>query len=252
MKRPNFRAASQALAAVAAHAPSLITGAVVGVAVVALAWPWAARSPGPRQETVRATAAQVADFGDAPASADARAVADWVARTRDGGGAPFLLIDKKLARLHVFDAAARLVATSPVLLGEALGDHSVPGIGQRPTALVRPEERTTPAGRFVGERGRNARGEDVVWVDYDAAVSIHRVIHANVGERRLERLASPSPDDNRISYGCVNVPTAFYDAQILPVFAQRTAMVYVLPDLGSVQQVFGLPPQRLASEGPAP
>ena len=39
-----------------------------------------------------------------------------------------------------------------------------------------PEERTTPAGRFVAERGQNLRGEDVVWIDYDAAVLMHRVI----------------------------------------------------------------------------
>jgi len=85
-----------------------------------------------------------------------------------------------------------------VLLGLARGDDSVPGIGERKIAEILPFERTTPAGRFVGERGRNASGEDIVWVDYDAAVSMHRVRATNPKERRLERLASPTPADNRI------------------------------------------------------
>jgi hypothetical protein len=125
------------------------------------------------------------------------------------------------------------------LLGFARGDDSVPGIGLRPIAEVRPEERTTPAGRFVAERGRNLKGEDVVWVDYDAAVSMHRVRATQPSERRLERLATPTVDDNRISYGCINVPVEFYEAYIRPTFATRRAIVYVLPDSKPVRQVFG-------------
>jgi hypothetical protein len=77
---------------------------------------------------------------------------------------------------------------------------------------VLPQEKTTPAGRFIGEPGRNARGEDVIWVDYDAAVSMHRVITFNAAERRLERLKTPTIEDNRISYGCINIPVEFYEA----------------------------------------
>jgi hypothetical protein len=107
---------------------------------------------------------------------------------------------------------------------------------------VRLHERTTPAGRFLGERGRNTRGEDVVWVDYEAAVSIHRVRAADPRERRLERLASATAGDNRISYGCINVPAAFYDAHVRPVFAARPAMIYILPEVRSAREVFGPPP----------
>lgn len=172
-------------------------------------------------------------------SAGARHIADWVAASHDNRGAEFVIVDKKSATVHVFDASAKLTGSTPVLLGAATGDDSVPGIGDRPIAEVRPEERTTPAGRFNGERGRNAQGEDVVWVDYDAAVSMHRVRANNPKERRLERLATPTPEDNRISYGCINVPAAFYDAQIRPIFAKRTAVVYVLPEVKSLRQVFG-------------
>ena len=130
-------------------------------------------------------------------------------------------------------------ADSPVLLGGARGDDSIAGIGNRPIEQVRPEERTTPAGRFIAEAGRNLLGEDVVWVDYDAAVSMHRVRLTNPAERRLERLATPTADDNRISYGCINVPVSFYETYIRPAATKRRAIIYVLPEVRSLQQVFG-------------
>ena len=153
-----------------------------------------------------------------------------IVETDDANGLHFLVIDKRDAELYVFAADGSPIGRTPVLLGSARGDHTVPGIGDRPIAQVRPEERTTPAGRFMGELGRNARNEDVVWVDYDAAVSIHRVLTTNRAERRMERLLSTTPDDNRISYGCINVLPEFYERYIRPEFLGRRAPIYILPE----------------------
>ena len=180
----------------------------------------------------------LADFGKITPSQDARLLADWVAHTHDNGAAKFIIVDKRNAKVYVFDAAAKLRGASPILLGAAKGDDSVPGIGLKPLSEVRPEERTTPAGRFVGEPGRNLKGEDIVWVDYDAAVSMHRVRATNPVERRLQRLATPTIDDNRISYGCINVPVAFYEGYVKPASTQGV-IVYVLPEVKTLQQVFG-------------
>jgi len=169
----------------------------------------------------------------------AQEVAAWIAETVDNQGSPFVIIDKKSASLHVFDRAGTLRASSPVLLGLAVGDDSVPGIGTRKMAEIRPAERTTPAGRFISEPGLNLQGEDIVWIDYDAAVSLHRVRANNKADRRLERLATATPADNRISYGCVNVPAAFYDAFIKPVFGAASGVVYVLPEVRSIRVFFG-------------
>ena len=217
---------------------------LAGVAIAALASSPPLRSDGLEAPAVASTgmpapSPRFADFRKERPSPDARHVADWVADSGDSAGADFVIVDKKYARVYVFGAAARLRGSSPVLLGSARGDDSVPGIGSRPVAAVRPEERTTPAGRFVAERGRNTRGEDIIWVDYDASVSMHRVRATNPKERRLERLATPTVDDNRISYGCINVPAAFYDAYVRPVFAKRRAVVYVLPEVRPVREVFG-------------
>ncbi|MDO9434414.1 hypothetical protein [Hydrogenophaga sp.] len=184
----------------------------------------------------------VPDFGAIQPTSNARELVEWIARTGDNQNMPFVLVDKQAARLHVFNAASQLEDSTPILLGSAPGDDTVPGIGSRPVHLVKPHERTTPAGRFVGQLGHNLTGEDVVWVDYDAAVSMHRVRPTlQPKERRAERLASDTIEDNRISYGCINVPAAFYEARLQPVFTQMQAVVYVLPEHKSLQAVFGLP-----------
>ena len=178
------------------------------------------------------------DFSGHEASVDVRLVAGWIAGSADNQHLPFALLDKRDARLFVFDAQARVIGSSPVLLGAAVGDESVAGIGNRAIASVRPEERTTPAGRFVSAPGKNATGEQVVWVDYDAAVSMHRVRPIDPRERRLERLASPEPVQRRISYGCINVPVAFFDSVVWPVLGAGRGIVYVLPEDRDTRQVF--------------
>ena len=190
----------------------------------------------------------LADFGRERVSSDARTIANWVAYSGDNRGLPFIIVDKKQAKVLVFDPDGHLLGVTPALLGLARGDDSVPGIGERPMAEIRPEERTTPAGRFAAEMGRNAGGEDILWVDYDNAVSMHRVRATNPAERRLERLASPSAADNRISYGCINLPVAFYDLSVKPTFAAHGGIVYVLPETRPLQATFpGVTPAHLAS-----
>ena len=179
-----------------------------------------------------------ADFGAETASEEAQFLAHWIADSGDNQQLSFVILDKKHAQVFVFNPAAKILGSTPVLLGAAKGDDSVPGIGKKLISQVLPEERTTPAGRFMGEPGRNSGGEDVVWVDYDAAVSMHRVRIVDPRERRLERLATPTPDDNRISYGCVNVPVAFFDTILSPQFKASYGVVYVLPEIKSMQEVF--------------
>ena len=179
-----------------------------------------------------------ADFNGATPSADAKDVANWIAASGNNAGLDFVIVDKKMAKVYAFDAHARLRAFSAALMGSAVGDDTLPGVGKLAIADVKPEQRTTPAGRFVAERGLNARGEDVVWVDYDNAVSMHRVVNQVASERRLERLASNGIADKRISYGCINLPVAFYEQHIRPMFAAQSALVYVLPEVKTVEQVF--------------
>ncbi len=220
-------------------------GAVVGALVAVLALPlvgWLRKGesalPAPGVPAAPSLPLRQVDFGEISAPMDVRTVAGWAVASRNHADAPFAVIDKHRTHLYVFDSGGRLRGQTPVLLGHAPGDDSVPGIGQRKIEQVRPEERTTPAGRFDVASGRNLLNETVIWIDYQAAVSMHRVRATDPRERRLERLATATTEDNRISYGCINVPTAFFDTVVWPTLGGQRAVVYVLPEVKGLQQVF--------------
>jgi len=179
-----------------------------------------------------------ANFERESASPEARGLADWVLDSGDNQRLPFVIVDKKNARVFVFRANGRLTGAAPALLGFAVGDDSVPGIGTRKLSNIRPEARTTPAGRFVANLGRNLEGGEILWVDYEGAVSLHPVIKGNSEEQRAQRLATPTPLDNRISYGCINVPIEFFHQIVRPAFMGTSGIVYVMPETRSAQAVF--------------
>jgi hypothetical protein len=178
------------------------------------------------------------NFEQESASLDARHVADWIVHARDNRQLPFVIVDKADGKVFVFYPDGRLRGAAPALLGLAVGDDAVPGIGDRKLSSIRPEERTTPAGRFEASLDRNLRGGQILWVDYETAISLHPVATGNPRERRAERLATPSPSDNRISFGCINVPVAFFRNVVSAAFQGTKGIVYVLPETRSPQQVF--------------
>lgn len=189
------------------------------------------------EKRVLATRTSRADFKHEEASPDARRIAAWIMDSGDNRGTPFAIVDKIASKVFVFDARGRLRGASPALVGLASGDDSVPGIGQRKMSTIRPEERTTPAGRFVASLERSPHGEEILWVDYDAAVALHPVV-VIPSERRLERLASATPQDRRITYGCINVPVKFFKEVVSPVFRGTSGIVYVLPETRSSSAEF--------------
>ena len=179
-----------------------------------------------------------APFDDEPVSDDAHFAAARVLETNDAGARPFAIVDKRAARLYVFDAAGRLLGATPALLGLAPGDTGIADIARRHPASLAPHERSTPAGRFESQPGHNDKGEAIVWVDYEASLAIHRLRPAPASERREARLASPVAADHRISFGCIVVPVAFYESVVAPTLGRLRGVVYVLPETRPVQSMF--------------
>ena len=157
-------------------------------------------------------------------------MADWVVRSRDNHNMPFAIVDKVKARVYVYDVDGKLQGEAPVLLGLAKGDYSAPGIGNKPLSQIPPAERITPAGRFVARMGRNHKGKEILWVDYAQSLSLHPVVKGTPRDRRAQRLASATPLDNRISFGCINVPKPFFKDVIHGKFSGRPSVVYILPE----------------------
>lgn len=188
---------------------------------------------------------QAAHFGSERVSSEARDVAEWVVQSGDNHAdddrrLPFVILDKTDARIYVFDAQGKLGAAAPALLGLGKGDTSFEGIGNRKLSTIRAADRTTPAGRFVGFMGHAfvanpKRAEDVLWVDYKGGVSIHRVVKS---ASRLLRMATPTPLDNRISFGCINVPVKFFEDAVLPTFKGTKGIIYVLPETKTASEYF--------------
>jgi hypothetical protein len=172
-------------------------------------------------------------------------LAGWVVATRDSQGYPFAIIDKRAAQILVFGADGRLRGAASGLFGSATGDHIAPGIAGLALREIPGRDRTTPAGRFVGGYGQSIDAGRVLWVDYESAVSIHSTATGVPAERRAERLASPSPDDNRVTHGCINVAPAFYENVVRPTF-ERGGVFYILPDEASLAETFpGFAPRTL-------
>lgn len=202
----------------------LAAGSTAGIALAALAQPAARLSK---------------EFIAARPSPQARELVAWALRSGDPHDRPFAVVDKRAAHIYVFHPDGRLAGHSPALLGSTRGDHTIPGVGLRAqTGDVRPDERTTPAGRFDAVPGKNARGEHVVWVDYDSAFAIHRLRPGFSYGPRASRLAKADAGDMRVSWGCVVVPVAFYRGVVERVLGATRSVVYVLPERNTLQAVF--------------
>lgn len=180
-----------------------------------------------------AAAAQEQHVSDA-----AHRLAAWVMQTQDNHGHAFVIVDKVNAQALAYDADGMLLGAAPVLLGAAQGDESVPDIGARALANIPTDMRITPAGRYIATLGVNLAGHEVLWIDYAAALSLHSVVPGTPAEHRAQRLSSPTALDNRISFGCINVPRAFFDSVVRPLFSGVSGTVYILPETRTLDAVF--------------
>lgn len=165
-------------------------------------------------------------------------LANWAIATGDNGAQPFIVIDKVTAEVLVFDPQGLLLGDSPALLGIAYGDDATPGVGDRELSEIGPAEKTTPAGRFLARIGPARGDQTVLWVDFENSVALHPVVTGNKAERRVDRLQSATPRDNRITFGCINVPATFFEQLVHPLFAEGGGVVYILPEKKFLIEVF--------------
>ena len=166
-----------------------------------------------------------------------QALAVQIVASDDTHGRPFLIVDKVAAQVVAFDADGTVRGSTPALLGAARGDVPPVDIGSRALAQIGPADRITQAGRFDARVGRDLH-EDVLWIDYATGLSLHRVVTTSRIEHRLTRLATPTPDDNRVSFGCINVPRIFYETVVAPLFRPVDGVVYILPEQQTPDETF--------------
>ncbi|MBC3942584.1 hypothetical protein [Sphingomonas albertensis] len=225
--------------ALVAPQAALAGGVTGGAAAKAAASTKSRKAKAPkRSRTKAAKPVEAAPLLLPPQSEPASRMIAWIAAEHDNAGLPYVVIDKQAASLLLFSGKGEFLGQAPVLLGVGVGDDSSPGVGAKDLADIGPAERTTPAGRFVSKFGRAFGHQRVIWVDYANSVAIHAVITTHKSEHRVDRLLSPTPDDNRISFGCINVGTKFYTRTLTPLFQKKGGIVYILPDTKSLDDVF--------------
>jgi hypothetical protein len=179
------------------------------------------------------------------ASADVLDTVQWVAASKDNKGLPFVVVDKANARVYAFTPAAQLKATAPALLGGGVGDQVLVS-PDAPMSAIPVQKRITPAGRYPSRLVIDNHGKTVLLIDGPNLITMHIVAKGTPVQRRAERLASVTSDDNRVSFGCINVPPAFFTTVLDPDFRPRQGIVYVLPEKTTPAQMFGFQPRAVA------
>lgn len=176
------------------------------------------------------------------ASPEVLEVARWVGASQDNAGLPFIVVDKANAQVYAFNPAAQLKATAPVLLGMGVGDVVLVS-PDAPMSAIPPQKRITPAGRYPSRLVFDPHSKkEVLLIDGPNLITMHIVAKGTPAQRRAERLASVTADDNRVSYGCINVPPAFFKTIVSPDFTPAKGIVYVLPEKSTAAQLFGFQP----------
>ena len=179
---------------------------------------------------------------------DVQKLNHWIIESGDNNHLPFIIIDKKETKVFVFDASGKIYGSTIALVGATLGDDVSPGVGKKEISSIRLEERTTQAGRFHAQIGKDINQSGLLWIDYDSGLSMHPVITSNKLEQRLRRLTSIKISERRITYGCVNVPSEFYQEIVHSSFENNGGIVYILPEIHSILKVFGPDADRYSQQ----
>ena len=186
-----------------------------------------------------------ADFKGVEASRDVRLVADWQMRQKHNKS--FIIGDKTGGLIYAFDSKGVLLAKAPSLYGAAGKDKLTQGSINRTEAQKTKEDKITPAGVFAGKAEPNWYGKTGIAFDSTRdrvgpnateymTIGIHIVYLGTPSENRQGRLDSASPLDNRISYGCINVPPSFIN--VIDAHFSADSVVIVLPELQSAESFF--------------
>lgn len=115
-----------------------------------------------------------------------------------------IVADKKNGKIYTYNAASKEIKSSPALYGKTIADDF---------ASDNDRSTITPSGTFTSSKAFSTHlNEDVTAFlkRGKALFAIHPVWTGTPAQRRPQRLASPEPEDNRITNGCINVPKTFY------------------------------------------
>lgn len=144
----------------------------------------------------------------------------------------YVIVDKPNAKLYIIGTNKKIVGTMPVLLGQTKGE--TPNMSNPESDVA--EQATTPSGKYTLTRLPTEEGIatykgkifNIISKD-NAGLAIH-ITYPPEKEKRSKSLNTPTPDDNRMSWGCINVDEEMWDQYIEGNIKNRGATLFILPD----------------------
>ena len=123
------------------------------------------------------------------------------------GDKKLAIMDKNNGELTLTDSCA-VVDKSPALHGKGKGESEIADPFVTPAGIFNMREYAVDPKDYEG-------GKVLAFlINKKASYVIHPTYQHLPQQRRDERLASPTPEDNAISFGCINVPTRFYNLTV--------------------------------------
>ena len=142
----------------------------------------------------------------------------------------FMVADKPNGMLHIFKEDGSHALSDATLYGKDAGDvlDKVSSLEGGP--------KITPAGKFtMKESPADYAGKTSLILveskDHTGYIAVHAADVSTPSERRLARLETPTAEDNRISYGCINTKHDTFIKEIKPHINELDGgLIFVLPD----------------------
>lgn len=154
----------------------------------------------------------------------------------------YIILDKPSATMYLIGEDKSLIAEFPVLLGQTKGETRNMADPESDVAIGA----TTPAGKYrLGKVGITGimqsdsilyQGRIMAVLGANPGLAIH-MTYPKEFEERTEALNTSTIDDNRMSWGCINVSPENFDKFIKPNFthgyAEGLHYIFITPDTPS-------------------
>jgi hypothetical protein len=203
------------------------------------------------QETTSVTA-PVPEVAKAKMSPLAQDVYSAMAPVAMKSGKWFMVADKPNGMLHIFKEDGSHALSDPTLYGKDKGDV------MEAVSSLEGGAKITPAGKFTLKtmKSEYAGKQMLVLVeskDSTGYIAIHAADVSTPSENRLGRLDTPTAEDNRVSYGCINTKHDTFVDKIVPnIDSLDGGLIFVLPETAEATAEMFKPETKVAERTEAP
>lgn len=142
----------------------------------------------------------------------------------------YIIVDKPSATLFVVGSDKKLISQMPVLLGQTKGETPNRADPESDIAI----EATTPAGKYtMGRLGINDEDQvlykgKIFSIYGSKGLRVH-ITYPLEKEKRMKALNTPTPNDNRLSWGCINIGEEMW-TKLEGNIKDRGTCMFITPD----------------------